>query len=46
VHNTDGSVSLKALVNNKYVTAPNATTSLIASQTTIGPSEEFDLIND
>jgi hypothetical protein len=37
-------VSLRARVNN-YVTAENAETSpLIANRTTIGTSEQFDLI--
>jgi hypothetical protein len=40
-------VSLKALVNNMYVTAESAGAQpLIANRTAIGPWEEFDLIND
>jgi hypothetical protein len=45
VHNPDGSVSLKALANGKYVCADNAGANpLIANRTAIGPWEEFDLI--
>jgi len=45
LHNPDGSVSLKALVNNKYVCAENAGASwLIANRTAIGSWEQFDLI--
>jgi hypothetical protein len=44
VHNPDGSISLKAGVNGKYVTAENAGgAALIANRTAIGPWEEFDL---
>jgi hypothetical protein len=39
-------VSLRSLANNNYVTADNAGASaLIASRTTIGLWESFDLIN-
>jgi hypothetical protein len=44
IHNADGSVSLKAAANSKYVTAENAgAAALIANRTAIGPWEEFDL---
>jgi hypothetical protein len=47
IHNADGRVSLKSLVNNEYVTAENAGAQpLIANRTAIGPWEEFDLIDD
>jgi len=43
----DGSVSLLALVNNRYVTAENAGAApLIANRTAIGPWEQFDLVVD
>nr|WP_168532387.1 hypothetical protein [Streptomyces sp. RPA4-2]QIY66725.1 hypothetical protein HEP85_41360 [Streptomyces sp. RPA4-2] len=46
IHNGDGSVSLKSMVNGDYVTAENAGADpLIANRTAIGPWEEFDLIN-
>jgi hypothetical protein len=44
VHNSDGTVSLKSLANNNYVTA--GTAPLIASSTTIGTAQKFDLIGD
>ena len=43
VVNADGSVSFKALVNGRYVTADNAGASaLIANRTSIGAWERFD----
>jgi hypothetical protein len=39
----NGKIALKALVNNKYVTAANATTPLIASATSIGTNEKFTM---
>jgi hypothetical protein len=45
VANPDGSVSLKAYINGKYVTAENAGGSpLIANRSAIGLWEEFDPI--
>lgn len=44
IDNADGSISLKAHANGKYVDAANSTTSLIADATTIGAAEEFDVI--
>lgn len=38
-------ISLHAHANGNFVTAANATTPLIASRTTIGPSEQFDEID-
>ena len=35
--------TLRAVANNRYVTAPNASTPLIASQTAAGTSERFDV---
>ncbi|MGH8888615.1 MAG: fascin domain-containing protein, partial [Acidothermaceae bacterium] len=47
IHNSDGSISLRAHANGDYVTAENAGASaLIANRTAIGTWEEFDLIND
>jgi glucose/arabinose dehydrogenase/PKD repeat protein len=41
-----GAVSLRALVNNQYVSAANAGASpLIANQSTIGVAEQFDLVD-
>jgi hypothetical protein len=46
VHDSDGSVSLKAMVNNAYVCAENAGAQpLIANRAAIGTWEKFDLIN-
>ncbi|GAB3891735.1 discoidin domain-containing protein [Kibdelosporangium lantanae] len=39
-----GTVSLRSRANSRYVTAPNGS-SLIASSTSIGGSEQFDLID-
>ena len=44
VHNSDGTVSLRSLANNNYVTAGAAP--LIAGSTTIGTAQKFDLISD
>jgi hypothetical protein len=44
IDNADGTVSLFAHANNKYVDAPSTTSSLIADATTIGTPEKFDLI--
>ncbi|WP_399129468.1 fascin domain-containing protein [Actinacidiphila sp. ITFR-21] len=45
VHNGNGTVSLKALANNLYVTADNAGASpLIADRTAVGTWGQFDLI--
>lgn len=41
VTNADGTVSVLAEANGKYVTAGTGAQSLIATQTTIGPSEKF-----
>jgi len=47
LHNGDGSISLRAGANGKYVTAESAgAAALIANRTAIGPWEEFDLIAD
>ncbi|MFB9833006.1 hypothetical protein [Actinoallomurus acaciae] len=46
VHHGDGSVSLRAGVNNGYVSADGAGTKpLVANRATTGPWEEFDLIH-
>jgi hypothetical protein len=37
--------TLKALVNNQFVSAPNATTALIANKATAGATERFDVID-
>ncbi|MCO1594126.1 ThuA domain-containing protein [Micromonospora sp. RHAY321] len=37
--------SLRARANNQYVSAPNATTSLIANRSAIGTTERFDLVD-
>ncbi|MET7950281.1 ThuA domain-containing protein [Micromonospora sp. NPDC005324] len=37
--------TLRARANNQYVSAPNATTALIANKTSVGTSERFDLVN-
>ena len=45
IRNSDGTVSLRALANNNYVTAENAGAQpLIANRTAIGAWEKFDLI--
>jgi hypothetical protein len=45
VTNTDGTVSLRATVNNRYVAAENAGAApLIANRTSIGLWERFDLV--
>jgi hypothetical protein len=45
VHNPDGSVSLRALANGKYVCADNAGAApLIANRAAIGSWESFDLL--
>ncbi len=44
VTNSDGTVSLKADANGDYVTA--GATALIASSTTIGAAQKFDLVKD
>ena len=47
IHNPDGSISLLAQADGRYVTAENAgAASLIANRTAIGTWEEFDLILD
>jgi flagella basal body P-ring formation protein FlgA len=47
INNADGSISLRALANGRYVTAENAgAAALIANRTAIGPWEEFDLIRN
>ncbi|MER7001526.1 carbohydrate-binding protein [Dactylosporangium sp. NPDC000555] len=38
-------VSLKSLTNNLNVSAPNATTALIANSSTIGTAQQFDLVD-
>ncbi|HTJ32127.1 MAG TPA: PQQ-dependent sugar dehydrogenase [Dactylosporangium sp.] len=38
-------VSLRSLTNNLYVSAPNATTALIANSSTIGTAQQFDMID-
>jgi hypothetical protein len=44
IRNTDGSVSLRALANGRFVTAENAGAApLIANRTAIGTWERFDL---
>ncbi|MGC4750222.1 ThuA domain-containing protein [Micromonospora sp. DT201] len=42
---TPAGSTLKARANNQYVSAPNATTALIANKTSVGTSERFDLVN-
>ncbi|WP_435872990.1 ThuA domain-containing protein [Micromonospora arborensis] len=42
---TPAGSTLKARANNQYVSAPNATTALIANKTSVGASERFDLVN-
>ncbi|GGO18446.1 ThuA domain-containing protein [Micromonospora parathelypteridis] len=37
--------SLRARANNQYVSAPNATTALIANRSAIGTSERFDVVD-
>ncbi|MFG2049795.1 ThuA domain-containing protein [Micromonospora sp. NPDC048935] len=37
--------TLKARANSKFVSAPNATTALIANKTSVGTTERFDLVN-
>jgi len=45
IHNSDRTVSLRALVNGRYVTAEcRGLDALIANRTVIGPWEKFDLI--
>ena len=45
VRNSDGTVSLRATVNNKYVVAENGgAAALIANRDAIGPWEKFDLV--
>ncbi|MEU8391680.1 glycoside hydrolase family 95-like protein [Micromonospora sp. NPDC048843] len=45
VRNTDGSVSLRATVNNRYVVAENGgAEALVANRDAIGPWEKFDLV--
>jgi hypothetical protein len=45
IHNSNGTVSLFALANSRYVTAENAgAQALIANRTAIGTWEQFDLI--
>ncbi|WP_238008226.1 PQQ-dependent sugar dehydrogenase [Dactylosporangium sp. AC04546] len=38
-------VNLKSLTNNLYVSAPNATTALIANSSTVGLAQQFDLVD-
>ncbi len=46
IRNADGTVSLRALVNGRYVAAENAGASpLIANRTAIGLWERFDLLD-
>ncbi|WP_167667287.1 right-handed parallel beta-helix repeat-containing protein [Micromonospora narathiwatensis] len=45
LRNADGTVSLKAGINNRYVSAPSSTASLVASATTIGTREKFYRVN-
>jgi glucose/arabinose dehydrogenase len=40
-----GGSTLKALVNNQFVSAANATTALIANKATAGTTERFDVID-
>jgi len=45
IHNSDRTVSLRAVANNRYVTAERrGADPLIANRTVIGPWEKFDLI--
>ncbi|SIM60797.1 ThuA domain-containing protein [Micromonospora cremea] len=37
--------SLRARANNQYVSAPNATTALIANRSAVGATERFDLVD-
>ncbi|MCW2935269.1 MAG: lectin, partial [Actinomycetia bacterium] len=47
IHNSNGTISLRALANNLIVTAENAgSSSLIANRTAIGLWEQFTLITD
>jgi glucose/arabinose dehydrogenase len=38
-------VSLRSLTNNLYVSAPNATTALIANGASVGAAQQFDLVD-
>ncbi|GLY95302.1 PQQ-dependent sugar dehydrogenase [Actinoplanes sp. NBRC 103695] len=40
-----GGATLKALINNQYVSAANATTALIANRATAGATERFDVVD-
>ncbi|MEV4516155.1 PQQ-dependent sugar dehydrogenase [Dactylosporangium sp. NPDC049525] len=42
---TGPTVSLRSLTNNLYVSAPNATTALIANSATIGTAQQFELVS-
>ena len=42
---TGPTVSLRSLTNNLYVSAPNATTALIANSATIGTAQQFELVD-
>ncbi|MEU4155282.1 PQQ-dependent sugar dehydrogenase [Actinoplanes sp. NPDC026670] len=42
---SDGGSTLRALVNNQFVSAANATTPLIANKATAGATERFDVID-
>jgi glucose/arabinose dehydrogenase len=42
---TGPTVSLRSLTNNLYVSAPNATTALVANSSTIGAAQQFELVN-
>ena len=45
VNNSDGTISLRATVNNRYVVAENGgAAALIANRTAIGPWEKFSLV--
>lgn len=44
IDNADGTVSLRSHANSLYVSAPNSTTSLAASSSTIGTAQKFGLI--
>jgi hypothetical protein len=45
VNNSDGTISLRATVNNKYVVADNGgAAALIANRDAIGPWEKFTLV--
>ncbi|MFG2056545.1 PKD domain-containing protein [Micromonospora sp. NPDC048930] len=45
LRNTDGTISLQAAANNRYVTAASATAALVADATSIGAPQRFYRVN-